>query len=57
MYSKTEEMEKPYSKAEIAKIKQALEDLKKFRGNPKVEAFTRRLEESLEVLSVVCHAF
>lgn len=45
---KTVTVERHYSRAEIARIKKALFDLKMFRGNPKVEAFTRMLEKNLQ---------
>jgi len=48
MYQKTIEKEEGYTKDEIAQIKKAFSELKKFRGNPEVEAYTKRLLKKLK---------
>ncbi len=42
MFQKTVEREKPYSKEKIAKLKKLFKELEKFRGHPKVEAYTKK---------------
>jgi len=49
MYQKTVEREEGYSKEEISGIKKAFAELKKFRGNPQVDAYTNRLLKKLKV--------
>lgn len=47
MRSVTQVVEKPYSREEIAEIKQLFGELKKFRGHPGVEAYTKKLKAKL----------
>ena len=48
MKSVSQVVEKPYSKEEIAGIKQLFEELKKFRGHLGVENYTKKLESKLK---------
>ena len=48
MHQKTEAIEKPYSREQIKRIKKAFSELKRFKGSPEVEAFTRKLERGLK---------
>jgi len=42
MFSKTQIIEKPYSKEKIAKLKKLFKELQVFRGHPGVEAYTKK---------------